>query len=416
MKKVLLEIAVKHLLFRKRQTIVSLMGIILGVAFFISISSLMVGSQNDFMKRLVDNSPHITIRDQFREPRVQPVQKVYKDKVVEVSGVTPLAENRGIRYYYKTLEYLKSFDGVEATPVMVGQTIVNYGGKDFALTVNGIIPQEMRIATTVYNYMISGNADNLIGNKDGILIGSELARKLSIHVGSTISISSSNNQAKNFRVVGIFKTGRQSFDDGQAFADMKQVQALLGVTDRVNTILLKLSDPYMARDFASDIEKRIKYQSISWQESSEDLMNTIAIRNTIMFTVVSAVLIVAAFGIYNVISTIVMEKHRDIAILKSMGFYASDIQIIFVTQGIVMGIIGSFFGLLLGMCIMKGLGQIYFKPPGSSSYVNMPIDWGLSQFLIATAFAMVSSIGAAFLPARKGSMVQPVDILRGGAV
>ena len=143
-------------------------------------------------------------------------------------------------------------------------------------------------------------------------------------------------------------------------------------------------------------------------------MKTLAIRNTIMYTVVSAVLLVAAFGIYNVISTVVMEKHRDIAILKSMGFYAADVQKIFLIQGVLLGIAGSMAGLPLGMAFMAGLMQIRFKPPGATETINMPIDWSVPQFLIATAFAMVAAILAAFLPARKGAKVQPVDILRGG--
>lgn len=133
-----------------------------------------------------------------------------------------------------------------------------------------------------------------------------------------------------------------------------------------------------------------------------------------MYTVVSAVLIVAAFGIYNVISTVVMEKHRDIAILKSMGFHAKDIQRIFVIQGFFLGIAGIMAGLPLGMGLMTTLMQIRFKPPGSLEEISMPIDWGILQFVIAGSFAMLAAIFAALLPARKAALVQPVDILRGG--
>lgn len=416
MKKILFEIAIKHLVSRKRQSIVSLMGIVLGVAFFISISSLMKGSENDFIKRLVDNSPHITIKDQFRDSRVQPAVKLYPERTVEVLHVKPITENRGIRYYHKVLDYLRTIDGLQASPVMAGQAIVNYAGKDFAITLNGVIPSEFPTVSTINNYIVAGDATRLLSDTNGILIGSELARRLSIGVDSNITISTSTNQSKNFKVLAIFKTGRSSFDESQAYTEIKKVQAILSIADRVNTILIKLTNPYIARDVASDIEKRIGYQSVSWQETSEDLMNTLAIRNAIMLTVVSAVLVVAAFGIYNIISTIVMEKHRDIAILKSMGFYSTDVQIIFVLQGIIIGVIGSLLGILVGMAMMYGLGQIYFKPPGSSSFINMPIDWGVRQFLIASFFAMCASVFASYLPARKAANVHPVDILRGGAV
>lgn len=144
-------------------------------------------------------------------------------------------------------------------------------------------------------------------------------------------------------------------------------------------------------------------------------MNTLTIRNIIMYTVVSAVLVVAAFGIYNVISTVVMEKYRDIAILKSMGFYSEEIRRIFLIQGLILGAIGCLLGMPLGMAFMWLLMQVRFKPPGGSEVVTMPIDWSLPQFFVAGAFALAAALLAAFLPSRKAASVQPVDILRGGA-
>jgi len=125
------------------------------------------------------------------------------------------------------------------------------------------------------------------------------------------------------------------------------------------------------------------------------------------------VLVVAAFGIYNVISTVVMEKQRDIAILKSMGFHIKDIRTIFLTQGVVLGIAGCVLGLPLGMAFMVGLEQVRMKPPGGTDIVYLPIDWGVTQFVIAAAFALSAAILAALLPAYKAASVQPVDILRG---
>ena len=142
-------------------------------------------------------------------------------------------------------------------------------------------------------------------------------------------------------------------------------------------------------------------------------MNTLTVRNIIMYTVVSAVLLVAAFGIYNVISTVVLEKQRDIAILKSMGFHARDVQTIFLFEGSILGILGCVAGLPLGATLMSILMQVRFKPPGSSEVISMPIDWGWKQFAIAGGFAFLAATIAAFLPARKAATVRPIDILRG---
>ncbi|MCE9508288.1 MAG: ABC transporter permease [Alphaproteobacteria bacterium] len=413
--RLLIFIALKHLLARKRQSIVSLLGIILGVAFFLAIASLMRGSEKDFIKRLVDNSPHITISDEFRNPRRQPALLLYPHGAVEIRRVKPVTEIRGIRGYEQILKQIRPMNGVIASPMLAGQALVSFAGKDLGVTLNGMIPAEIRNVSTIEKYMIDGTIDDLLANPDGIVIGQELARKLALVKGENITVSSTAGQSRTFKILGIFRTGRANYDSGQAFVSLKRVQALLNRPNRINSIVVKLQDPYQARQVAADIESRIGYKSLSWQEASEDLMNTLIIRNTIMYTVVSAVLIVAAFGIYNVISTVVMEKLRDISILKSMGFYARDIRRIFLIQGILLGLVGTLIGLPLGSAIMSGMMQIRFKPPGATEIIQMPIDWGWLQFAIASAFAMTASILAALLPARKAAHVQPVDILRGGS-
>jgi lipoprotein-releasing system permease protein len=278
-----------------------------------------------------------------------------------------------------------------------------------------MVPSEVRDVTTIAEYMKEGTVDDLIVDPDGIIVGAELVRKMSLKRGDILSVGAATGQVRFFKIIGIFRTGRSSYDETQTFVHLKRAQALLDRGQRVNSIIVKLADPSAARRVASTVEARAGYKAVSWQESSEDLMSTLAIRNTIMFTVVSAVLVVAAFGIYNVISTVVMEKQRDIAILKSMGFFASDVRRIFVIQGVILGLVGSGLGLPLGSSFMYGLGQIRMKPPGASETIQMPLDWGLDQFAIAATFAIVASVVAALLPARKASLLQPVDILRGGS-
>lgn len=409
----LASIALKHLMARKRQSIVSLLGIVLGVAFFLAISSLMQGSEKDFITRLVDSSPHITIVDEFRNPRLQPLMQLHQEGAIEVKRVKPVTETRGIRGYEQILAYLHTLPGVRVSPVLTGQALVSFAGKDVGITLNGMIPAEVTNVSTIEDYMQEGSVNELIANPDGIIIGQELARKLSLVMNDNITVAATTGQVRSFKILGIFRTGRVDYDESQAFVSIKRVQALLARANRANTILIKLPDPYRAHAVAAEIEQRIGYKSISWQESSENLLNTLTIRNIIMYTVVSAVLIVAAFGIYNVISTVVLEKQRDISILKSMGFLSRDIQHIFLIQGIMLGIAGCLAGLPLGCVFMASLMQIRFKPPGGTEVIQMPIDWGWPQFAIAACFALAAAIMAALLPARKAATVQPVDILRG---
>lgn len=412
MNPLLISIAVKHLLARKRQSIVSLLGIVLGVAFFLAISSMMQGSEQDFIKRLVDNSPHITVQDEYRNPTLQPASQLFPDGAVEVRNVKPETETRGIRNYRQILDYIRTIPGAQASPSLQGQALVNFAGKDVGLTLNGIIPAEIDTVSTISQYMKQGSIQNLETNPDGIVLGSELVRKMSLRMNENVTVAATTGQLHTFKIVGIFHTGRAQYDEGQAFTSLKRVQSLLDRPNRVNDIVVRLSDPYQARAVAAKIEARGGYKSVSWQEQSEDLMSTLLIRNIIMYSVVSAVLIVAAFGIYNIISTVVMEKQRDIAILRSMGFHARDIERIFLFQGAVLGLAGCATGLPLGMIIMAGLMTLEFKFPGSDP-IHLPLDWSWVQFAIAGGFAVIASTFAALMPARKAARVQPVDILRG---
>lgn len=410
---VLISIALRHLWARRRQSLVSLSGIVIGTAFFLAISSLMQGSQNDFIKRMVDNSPHITISDEFRTSTFQPAERLNPDAMVEVRGVKPQSETRGIRGYKKILEEIRTIPGVRAAAVLSGQAILNYAGQDTSLVLNGMIPSEIEGITTIDDYMTEGSVKSLISDRGGIIVGAELVRQFSLRLNDNITLVSSTGQVRVFKIVGIFRTGRSNYDFSQSFLDLKRVQAMMNRPDRANTMIIKLDNPQVARAVSKTIEAKIRYKSVSWQEATEDLMSTLAIRNMIMYSVVSAVLIVAAFGIYNIISTVVIEKHRDIAILKSMGFHASDIRSIFLAQGMILGIAGVAFGIPMGCGLMLGLMQIKFKPPGGS-VIYMPIDWGAAQFLIAASFALGASVLAAWLPARKAAKILPVDILRGG--
>ncbi len=409
------EIAFGHLRSRRRQTVVSLSGVVLGVAFFLAVSALMRGSEIDFIERLVDTAPHITISDEFREPRVQPAVLTFPDGAVRVRNVKPLTERRGIRQYQQKLSMIDAMPGMRAAPVLAGQAIFSFAGRDEAITLSGIVPERMRGVSTIEEDITAGSLDAVEIDRNGIIIGEGLAEKLNLSLGDTVSVVAAEGNVRVMSVVGLFRTGNVAYDETRAFAHLKRVQALLNRPNVANSIILKLDDPYQAREVAARLERLLGYKAVSWQESNENLLSALVVRNIIMYSVVSAILVVASFGIYNVISTVVMEKTRDIAILKSIGFHARDVQRIFVLEGLAMGVAGSVVGLLLGAVLMWVLEQVQINVPGQSEAVNLPIYWGADQFALASAFAMLSATVAAYLPARKGGRVQPVDILRGAA-
>lgn len=410
-----LKVALAHLTSRKRQTLVSLTGVVLGVAFFLAVSSMMRGSEKDFLKRLVDNSPHITVSDEYRKPRVQPAALRWEYGAVRIVNVKPQTETRGIRGYREKLEFVRSLPGLRVAPVLVGSAVLSFAGRQEGVTLSGVVPADMKTVSTITEKFVAGSLDALAVNPNGIVIGKGLAEKFNLRLGGTVSVVASSGAGRPMKVVGIFRTGNASYDENQTFVLLKRAQVMSDRSNRANRFILQLDDAYAARDVAKRIEDAIGYKAVSWIEASEDILSLLVVRNLIMYSVVSAILIVASFGIYNTISTIAMEKTRDIAILKSMGFHARDVRLIFLLEGSIVGVIGSAFGLALGVGLMKLLSGIELKPPGVSEKVLMPIWWGPEQYAIAAAFALVSCIAAAYLPARRASLVQPVEILRGAS-
>ncbi len=410
-----LKIALTHLNSRRRQTLMSLLGVMLGVAFFMAVSSLMRGSERDFIKRLIDSAPHITVTDEFRDAPVQPAVRRFSDGAVAISHVKPKTEVRGIRGYKQKMAYIEHLPGVRVAPVLSGQVIVTYAGKEQGVLLNGVIPELMSGVSDIEDKIVAGNMQALSSNPNGIIIGRALAKKMNLTMNDNVTVSSPVGLVRTMKIVGLFETGATAVDEGQGYVLLKRAQVLLDRPDRANMLVMQLDDPYAARDVAARIEKHVGYRAKSWQETSESLLSVLLVRNIIMYSVVSAILVVASFGIYNIISTVVMEKRRDIAILKSMGFTARDVRRVFLWEGTFIGLLGSVGGLTLGYGLMAILSTLRFVVPGVTAPIQMPLYWGVDQAILACAFAALSAMGAAYFPARRAGLVHPVDILRGQA-
>jgi lipoprotein-releasing system permease protein len=215
------------------------------------------------------------------------------------------------------------------------------------------------------------------------------------------------------RVVGLFRTGVLSTDRGRSYTLLRRAQVLLHRPNIVNRIQVRLDDYRLALPVARQIETRFGFISESWQETNEDVFGVLKLRNVIMFTIVGAILLVASFGIYNVISTIVHDKARDIAILKSIGFEAAFIRRVFILEGVLVGVAGALAGSALGVAIIEGLRLAPIEIKAAVEVQRLSMDRSMIHYLVAGAFAVVSATLAAYLPARRAAALRPVDILRG---
>jgi lipoprotein-releasing system permease protein len=201
-------------------------------------------------------------------------------------------------------------------------------------------------------------------------------------------------------------------DEGTGYVLLKTAQILERQIGLVNEIRVKTLDPMSARAIGERIGEQTGYKSVSWQEAQEDLLSAITLRNVLMYTIVGAILLVASFGTYNIISTITHEKARDIAIFKSLGFRSGTIRRIFLTEALVIGFVGAVLGWILGYLMTRGLASLEFKTP-FADYNHLPVSYSFWHYFLATAVALASSFVAGYFPARAASRLNPVDIIRG---
>jgi lipoprotein-releasing system permease protein len=412
---VVLKVAVTHVVTRRRQSIVSVLGVALGVGFFIGASALMQGSQNDMVTRLVDSAPHVTVSDDYRTPLTQPVSARYGGGAVELRGAKPRDTVRGIKDSPGLIATLESWPGVAATPALSGQAIIRFGGRNVAATINGIDLEREPKVSNLAKDMVQGRLEDLRTAANGIIVGASLATDLDARVGDTLTVTAQSGVVLKMKLVGLFRTGVGRVDRGTAYALLKKAQVLLDRPNVVNRVRLRMVDYTQARDVATHVEQQYRYRSESWQEANEDLLGLLVIRNIILYSIVTAILIVASFGIYNVVSTVVLEKTRDIAIMKSIGLTQSDIRRIFLLQGALVGTVGAAAGWGIGFMLVGILGSIEIRLQGLVDVQHLPVDNSIVHYAIAGGFALVAATLAAYLPARRAARLRPVDILRGAA-
>lgn len=409
----LLDIAFRHLAGRTRQTVVAVSGVAIGVGFFLAVSALMMGSQRDFVTTLIDTAPHVIISDELRSPPPQPGLRVYRQGAVELHGFKIRNEVRGLRNWQEILRTVNALPGAVASPSLSGGVTLRVGGREEPLSIIGIEPDIESKISDIEDRLRTGHLRDLERTQGGVVLGEEMAERLAVGMGDIVGATSASGGTRSLRIVALFKRGQTQIGPSSGYVLLREAQSMLARPFIINRISVKLADPYEASQIAARLEKRFSYKAESWQERSSDFLSLLVTRNVIMYSVVSAILLVASFGIYTVVSNSVADKRRDIAIMRSMGFSLADLQLIFVCEGMALALIGIALGWLLGFGLMQILGSVEFSISGDAEY--LPLDRGSRQYFIAGMASLFAGVIAAWLPARKAAQVDPVDILRGAA-
>ncbi len=406
----IVDIASTHVRARLRQTLVAVFGVATGVGFSVMMAALMEGSQDDFLSRLVDTLPHVAISDERNEPNVQPAQLLFD--AAEIHGLTPEKRRRGIKNPKATIAALQSWVPGSMTASVKSNGLIRYSNRDVAVSMTGIDPQTEVKVSQLAKYMRKGTIHSLYTTTNGVIVGDRLAEKLGMRIGSHITVVSTSGASIFATVVGIFHSGSRMADESSAYILIKTAQILENQTGVVNEIRVRLADPLRSREIAQRISAETSYKAVSWEEANEELLSTFKIRNFLMFTIVGAILLVASFGTYNIISTITHEKARDIAIMKSLGISERSVRLIFVLEALIIGLFGAMLGFVLGYLLTVGVGSIEIKNPFSDT-THLPMTYSWRHYTIAGAVALLSSLAAGYWPARNAAKVHPVEIIRG---
>ena len=399
-------IAIRYLKSKKKykgvsvNTAISIGGVAVGVMALLVVLSVMTGFQQDIQKKILGANAHIIVRD-YRGPMPD-----YKEVERRLHG------EQGI---------------VSFAPFVLGQVMVSYEKRAHGIFLRGIEPASESKTTDILSHIKAGSVKGLAEKEGlpGIILGSELAGNLGVIVGDEVNIISPVGEigpmgmlpkVKRFRVTGIFEIGMFEYDSNLALTDMKAAQDFLGMKDEVTGIQLKLSDIYQAPEIRRRLQEKLgfPFQVMDWMQMNKNLFSALKLEKFAMFVILVLIVLVASFNIISNLIMNVIEKSREIAILKAIGATNRGIMTVFMLQGLFIGLIGTMIGITGGLLTGYVLNTYeLIKLPADVYYLShLPVKMQLSDFLTVSISAIVISFLATLYPAWQAAKLNPVEPLR----
>ena len=403
------EIALTHLLTRKKQTMIAALGVTVGIGIFIFMISLVVGFNRYSDESLFKAVPHLRIYQDDTLSRPLITQSNLGYTTVIVNPKIANLSNTLINPEKIITDLRKQDDIVTVAPQVSVNLFYNNGTSQINGVASGVNIVDANAMFNIESTMLAGDIRNLLATPNGILIGVGIAKKLNIQLYDNITVTSSIGVVKVMKVEGIFKTSNSNIDLTKSYINLAMSQQLLHKSSSyVTDILVNVKDPDKAPEYAKQLKNLTIYNVEDWQAANEQTMSSKKTRR-IMFGAISlAILLVAAFGIYNIINMTIKEKLNDIAILKATGFSGKDVINIFLKESLVMGIIGTAMGLLLASVLIKFVSGIYIG--GDREF--FPIGYESSVFVVGSFLGVLITLGAGYIPAVGAAKIDPIEIFR----
>jgi lipoprotein-releasing system permease protein len=410
-----LRIAFRFLTAKKRAMTMSLSCTILGVGLFVVTQATTSGFEDLFIKTILGTNGAMRIEDEIQDTLAEM-------KISENSDFTLSQREEGRKYIEGVqepkliMEALKNFGNVAgASAVLRGNVLVRSSFKNESAQVFGINIDDHLKVSDLGAQVVFGSLEEFRATPSGVLIGKELADRLRLQVGSSILLDASNNQLRRYRICAIYETGVSDIDKVRVYIQLNEARSLLKKTTGVSFIQLNLFDKYRAPQDAFRLEDVLKHSAKPWQVREKTWLEVFRALRISTGITVSVFTLIAGLAMYNTLALIVMEKTKDIAILRSMGYGRADISQIFIWQAGIVLAIGTVGGAIFGATATYAVSTMPLAITGIFKTETFIVAWSGWHYLQAVLTAVVMVMVASLLPARRAAHLEPGDIIRGTA-
>jgi lipoprotein-releasing system permease protein len=415
--KLTMEIAWSLMLARWKQTLVAAIGVTFSITMFITLLSFMTGLNQLLDSLILNRTPHVRIYNEIKPSEVLPIQRVreldgYHHFVHSVRASTAREEILNSEATLRAIQSDQRVLGV--SPKASAQVFFNAGNVDITGVVNGIDVLAEAELFHFGEYVVAGSLPDVHKLPNTIILGKPLAARLMVELGDIIQLTTPDGERYQAKVVGLYQSGLQDFDKTQSFASLTTVQKILGKSPSYMTdIQVKLNRLEDAPSVAREYQLLFGTEAADIQTANAQFDTGTFIRTLIAYAVGVTLLIVAGFGIYNILNMMIYEKMDSIAILKATGFSGRDVRLIFLIIALGIGFFGAITGLFFGFVLSSIIDQIPFVTEALPTTKTYPINYDPLFYLIGLAFSIVTTYLAGLFPAVKASKVDPVVIIRG---
>ena len=418
MLKTLFDIAVRHLLGRRRQTLTTIVGVAVSTMVLITTNSLTRGLLDSFVETIVNVAPHITVKGEKMSP--MPINILEQEDFSAVAFIDTniqKQEREEVRNYRQILavlsapEYKKEV--LAASPYVESQVMVVKGSRNQSLLVKGVLVEKEDAISGIKKKLQEGDLDMFEKTSNALLVGRTVARDMNLKLNDQVVIIPASGKSRQCKVAGIFFSGINAVDNS-ILVSLKFAQIIEGLpANKVSGIALKVAKPFVNTRLARDLERITGYRCLTWQEENTSILSLFARIGYIVFSLVAFVGVVSGFGVANILVTTVFEKSRDIAIMKSLGFSASQLVGMFIFEGFMVGLAGALVGGILAL----GAINIFASLPIESSQgpltkTGFSMSYNPVYFLLIIGVTVLVSTLAAILPSARAAKLEPVSVLR----